>query len=178
MSEYKVISTFLFGGQIDPMGLKHEAINTFDEYLHDPVYETESEFSDACERILDALEKDYVFEFYGDKYNSDELRAMLLSNKEELYSEYSCFCSLADNKKMNLETWDDAKTTIFNSGVLDWDWGIDKDGKKRDSDQVLEQFASFLYNRSKEFERHDFQYALKAFILEDLGDKLGAYGIE
>jgi len=82
----------------------------------------------------------------------------------------------------------DAQTIVNNSGVVDWDWG-----DERDSAQVLDRLANFLRrNYDRLYEHNDygddygdadlelpptFNDALRKFIVDELGDDPTDYSL-
>ncbi|MHC1602593.1 MAG: hypothetical protein ACXQS4_05135 [Methermicoccaceae archaeon] len=73
----------------------------------------------------------------------------------------------------NYESITDARTAVYNSGVSDWDWGTDRDGTERNSDEVLEKLAQFL--RATDAELSDATLAL--FVRAVLGDNPEDYDL-
>jgi len=73
----------------------------------------------------------------------------------------------------NYESITDARTAVGNSGVVDWDWGNNPDGSERDSDEVLEKLAQFLWIASAELT----DYTLGLFVRAVLGDNPEDYDL-
>ena len=69
-----------------------------------------------------------------------------------------------------INTLQDARTWVINSGVLDWEWG-----DNQDYIQVLNSLAFFIFQNKERFQ--DKESLLTAFIKEELHQNPNDYGL-
>jgi hypothetical protein len=77
----------------------------------------------------------------------------------------------------NMQTKTDAENIVSNSGVVNWDWGNNPDGTPRNSEDVQEQLADYVWQHGNEWTSEISDKMLAGFVSEVLGDDPEEYNL-